>query len=138
MTKPFGIRELAARVRAILRRVEVDRENSRADTKETLRFEGLVIDPLKRRVEVRGQAVELTVKEFDLLHLFASHPGRAFNRQELLDRVWGYHYSGYSHTVNSHINRLRTKIEVDPSQPEYIQTVWGVGYRFVEHRRIPE
>ena len=76
--------------------------------------------------------IELTTKEFDLLLLFAQHPGRAYSRQELLDLVWGYQYSGYSHTVNSHINRLRNKIEDDPSSPRFIKTVWGLGYRFAE------
>ena len=76
--------------------------------------------------------LELTSKEFDLLVLFAENPGRAYSRQELLDLVWGYQYSGYSHTVNSHINRLRNKIEIDPAAPRYIKTVWGVGYKFAD------
>ncbi len=90
------------------------------------------MSPAKRSVDLKGEAVGLTAKEFDLLALFARHPGRAFSRQELLDLVWGYQYAGYSHTVNSHINRLRGKIEPDPSDPTYIKTVWGVGYRFTE------
>ena len=79
-----------------------------------------------------GTPVELTAKELELLLLFARHPGRAFSRQELLDRVWGVQFSGYAHTVNTHINRLRAKIEPDPAAPTYVQTVWGIGYRFRE------
>jgi len=87
-------------------------------------------------VQQAGASVELTAKEFDLLQLFAQHPGRAFSRQELLDKVWGYQYAGYSHTVNSHINRLRSKIEPDPSTPRYVQTVWSVRYRFAEEEDL--
>jgi len=95
-----------------------------------------VIEPTKRKVVVDGQSVDLTSKEYDLLLLFARNPGRAYNRQELLDEVWGYQYSGYSHTVNTHINRLRNKIEPDPSSPTYVKTVWGVGYRFAEREEL--
>ncbi len=129
VTKPFSIRVLIARVRALLRRVELDQPEVAVSE---LAFGDLRIEPAKRKVYVRGEAVELTAKEFDLLVLFAQHPGRAFSRQELLDKVWGYQYAGYSHTVNSHINRLRSKIEPDPAAPCYVQTVWGVGYRFTE------
>ena len=97
-----------------------------------LQFGKLSIFPNKRIVELKGTTFELTSKEFDLLMLFATNPGRAYSRQQLLDQVWGYQYNGYSHTVNSHINRLRSKIEDDPSNPTYIKTVWGVGYRFIE------
>jgi DNA-binding response OmpR family regulator len=90
------------------------------------------MDPARRRVFVREQEVELTAREFDLLWHFASQPGRVFSRAQLLDKVWGYNHEGYEHTVNTHINRLRGKIETDSSQPEFIQTVWGVGYRFRE------
>ena len=92
----------------------------------------LRIDPVRRRVFVRDQAVDLTAREFDLLWHFARHPGRVFSRAQLLDAVWGYNHEGYEHTVNTHINRLRGKIETDPAQPSFIQTVWGVGYRFRE------
>lgn len=129
VTKPFSIRELIARVRALLRRVELDQPEEEVGE---LVFGDLLIEPSKRKVRLGGEAVELTAKEFDLLALFAQHPGRAFSRQELLDKVWGYQYAGYSHTVNSHINRLRSKIEPDPASPRYVQTVWGVGYRFAE------
>ncbi len=129
VTKPFSIRELIARIRALLRRVELDQPEVEAGE---VVFGDLLIEPSKRKVRVAGEPVELTAKEFDLLTLFALHPGRAFSRQELLDKVWGYQYAGYSHTVNSHINRLRSKIEPDPASPQYVQTVWGVGYRFAE------
>src|SRR4030065_740999 len=92
----------------------------------------LVIDPEKRKVTVRGNPVHLTAREFELLQEFARHPGRVYTRAQLLDKVWGYSYQGYEHTVNSHINRLREKIEKDPAKPRYILTVRGVGYRFAE------
>ena len=85
---------------------------------------------------MNGKAVELTTKEFDLLTIFATHPGKPYTREQLLNQVWGYSYSGYEHTVNSHINRLRGKIESDPSHPQYIRTVWGFGYRFVEREEL--
>ena len=128
VTKPFGIRELMARVRALTRRY---REMSTAEHHgEVLDFGSLVVDFSRRLVELRGEAVELTAKEFELLALLARHPEQAFSREQLLDRVWGYRYEGYSHTVNSHINRLRSKIEPDPSHPHFVRTVWGYGYRF--------
>ncbi len=133
VTKPFSIRELIARVRALLRRVELDQPEEEVGD---LAFGELLIEPSKRKVHLGGEPVELTAKEFDLLALFAQHPGRAFSRQELLDKVWGYQYAGYSHTVNSHINRLRSKIEPDPATPRYVQTVWGVGYRFTEDEEL--
>jgi DNA-binding response OmpR family regulator len=96
-----------------------------------VQFTELRIDPLKREVALRGTPINLTAKEFDLLYLFATNPGRVYTRSELLDLVWGYAYKGYEHTVNSHINRLRAKIEEDLNQPKYIKTVWGVGYKFL-------
>jgi DNA-binding response OmpR family regulator len=133
ITKPFSIREVLARVKAIFRRVEVDQEAQRADEEDaSIEYDGLVIEPAKRKVIADGESIDLTSKEYDLLLLFARNPGRAYSRQELLDEVWGYQYSGYSHTVNTHINRLRNKIEPDPSSPRYVKTVWGVGYRFAE------
>ncbi len=130
LTKPFSIRELIARVRALLRRAEVQKPGS-TGLEEELVFAELSIQPAKRRVSLAGQLLELTAKEFDLLLAFARHPGRAYSRQELLDLVWGYQFGGYSHTVNSHINRLRGKLEPDGA-PRFIRTVWGVGYRFAE------
>jgi two-component system, OmpR family, alkaline phosphatase synthesis response regulator PhoP len=131
MTKPFSIRELLARVKAINRRLDAQAEQ-RGSQNETLRFDDLVLDASKRKVILDGETIELTSKEYDLLLLFFSNPGKAYSREELLNTVWGYSYEGYSHTVNSHINRLRSKIEDDPSDPHYIRTVWGVGYRFAD------
>ena len=136
LTKPFGIRELLARVKAILRRVDVEAQRARALPDPILHYGSLVLDTERRRVTLHGELVDLTNKEYELLLLFAQHPGRAYSRQELLDLVWGYSYSGYSHTVNSHINRLRGKIEADPAQPRFVQTVWGVGYRFAEPEEV--
>jgi len=135
ITKPFSIREVLARVKAIFRRVEVNQEGTEEDD-APIEVGGLVIHPTKRKVIAGGESVDLTSKEYDLLLLFARHPGRAYSRQELLDEVWGYQYSGYSHTVNTHINRLRNKIEPDPSSPTYVKTVWGVGYRFAEPEEL--
>ena len=128
VTKPFSVLELMARVKAILRRTEVF-ERSETGTIESIEVGNLVIDPATRNAAVRGEAVDLTAKEFDLLFHFAKHPGRVFSRAELLDHVWGYGHEGYEHTVNSHINRLRKKIENDPAHPEFIVTMWGVGYK---------
>lgn len=133
MTKPFGIRELIARIRALLRRSGREPpENPR----EKISFPGLELELAKRKVLKEGVEVELTAKEFDLLAFFANHPGVAYNREQLLSNIWGYSYSGYDHTVNSHINRLRAKIEHDPSNPRFIKTVWGVGYRFAEQEDL--
>jgi len=131
MTKPFSIRELLARVKAIFRRMHVN-ANGEDDENKVLEFDNLVLDTAKRKVTLNGETVELTSKEYDLLLLFFSNPGKAYSREELLNTVWGYSYEGYSHTVNSHINRLRSKIEEDASDPHYIRTVWGVGYRFAD------
>ncbi len=95
-----------------------------------MRIDKLLIDTQKRQVHVDDRLVELTAKEFDLLYHFARHPGRVFSRTQLLDQVWGYGHDGYEHTVNSHINRLRAKIEIDPANPRFVLTVWGVGYKF--------
>ena len=131
VTKPFSIRELLARVKAIFRRIE---QTGRAGRPAAGRIEAgdLVIDPERRAVILNGATVELTAKEFDLLLYFAGHPGRVFTRSQLLDTIWGYGHDGYEHTVNSHINRLRAKIEKDPARPRYVLTVWGVGYKFAE------
>jgi len=135
LTKPFSVLELAARVRAILRRVANLKTSAPDDANkhESIQAGPVKIDPARRHVTLRGDAIDLTAREFDLLEYFARHPGRVFRRAELLDRVWGYGHEGYEHTVNSHINRLRSKIEGDPSQPEVIVTVWGVGYKFSDH-----
>lgn len=128
VAKPFSVRELVARARALLRRVDYERPAAAAD--ETLGSDRLVVRPRERRVVVDGGEVELTAKEFDLLAVLARSPGRVFSRQELLDQVWGVQFAGYGHTVNTHVNRLRAKVEPDPSAPRFVQTVWGVGYRF--------
>jgi DNA-binding response OmpR family regulator len=133
LVKPFGVAELQARVKALLRRVEALREAAVAPpAEERLECGGLVIDVARRSVRVAGAPVELTAREFDLLLFFARHPGRVFSRMQLLDKVWGYNHEGYEHTVNSHINRLRAKIEPEPARPRYVLTVWGVGYKFAD------
>lgn len=132
MTKPFSIRELQARVKALLRRMGALRGADGTSPGDKIRAGGLSIDVEKRKVTLSGDPVSLTAREFDLLLHLARHPGRVFTRSELLDRVWGLGYEGYAHTVNSHINRLRSKIEKDPSRPIYILTVRGVGYKFTE------
>lgn len=131
LTKPFSIRELVARARAIWRRLERVEGEGREGQGVVVAAD-ISIEPDKRKVTVRGEAVDLTPREFDLLLHFARHPGRVYTRSELLDLVWGYQHGGYEHTVNSHINRLRAKIESDPEQPRYVLTVWGVGYKFAE------
>lgn len=129
LTKPFSIRELTARVKAILRRTSTLSDGSQGG-QEILRYDDLVIDKNKRKVILIGERLDLTPKEFDLLALMASNPGKSYSRENLLNVVWGYEFAGYEHTVNSHINRLRTKIESDLSKPKFILTSWGVGYRF--------
>jgi two-component system response regulator ResD len=125
VVKPFSPRELVARVDAVLRRVFADRENA-----EPLSFDGLEIDLRGRRVLARGEEAQLSQREFDLLQFLASHPGQVFSRDQLMDRVWEPAFHGDPATVTVHVRRLRTKIEPDPEQPRFIQTVWGVGYRF--------
>jgi DNA-binding response OmpR family regulator len=134
LTKPFNIMELVARVKAILRRVDALRSMAESSPELPIHTGGVVIEPQRRKVSIEGRSVELTAREFDLLAHFARHPGRVFTRTQLLDAVWGYGHDGYEHTVNSHINRLRSKIEPDPSEPSYILTVWGVGYRMSDTR----
>ena len=131
LTKPFSIREFIARVKAILRRTAINNAPP-ATADEAIYFGGLMVDAKKRKVTVDEKKVELTPKEFDLLYLFISNPGKSYSRENLLNLVWGYEFSGYEHTVNSHINRLRAKIENDPVKPEYILTTWGIGYRFTD------
>jgi DNA-binding response OmpR family regulator len=134
LTKPFSIREFIARVKAIFRRMEllksahekIDQKNSLLD------FGDLRIDTDLRKVTIKSERVELSPKEFELLTLLASNPGKSYDRSKLLNLVWGYDFDGFEHTVNSHINRLRNKIEPDIQKPMYILTTWGVGYRFNE------
>lgn len=129
LTKPFSIRELQARVKAILRRSDMSQGISTSE-KGVMNYDGLIINASKRTVILHDKNVELTSTEFDLLWHLAKQPGLVFSRSQLLDSVWGYQHSGYEHTVNSHINRLRNKLEYDPSMPTYILTIWGVGYKF--------
>lgn len=132
VTKPFSIPELLARVKAILRRVEELSEDAREIVPAVIQTGDLVIDPAKRNATIEGRSLDLTAKEFDLLLHFARNPGKVYTRSQLLDMVWGYGHDGYEHTVNSHINRLRAKIEKDSAHPDYILTIWGVGYKFAE------
>ena len=128
VVKPFSPRELVARVAAVLRRANdagAAGPNEKAVETGTLR-----IDPATREVTVAGTPVVLTMREFDLLHYMASHPGRVFTRDQLMDAVWGYAFAADTSTVTVHMRRLREKIEDDPTQPRYLLTVWGVGYRF--------
>jgi len=128
VAKPFSMLELVARIRALLRRIEQMR--SANATKQEFRFGPFRLDAVRREL-MRGDVVlPLTLREFDLLHFLLKHPGRPFSRGELLQRVWGDGFDGYEHTVNSHINRLRGRIEDDPRDPQRVVTVWGVGYRF--------
>jgi DNA-binding response OmpR family regulator len=129
VTKPFSPMELTARIKAILRRVSLE-ARSAPDAADLLTCGPLCISTRDHRVTLHGKEIDLTSREFDLLLHFAQQPGRVFRRAELLDEVWGYGHDGYDHTVNTHINRLRAKIEDDPAQPRRITTVWGVGYKF--------
>ncbi|HKJ64398.1 MAG TPA: response regulator transcription factor, partial [Desulfopila sp.] len=137
VTKPFSIKELMARVKAIFRRID-EIQSGNKQSQEIIHAGQLTIDTLKRTVLCKGMPIDLTAKEFELLWHFASNPGRVYSRTQLLDAVWGYGHDGYEHTVNSHMNRLRAKIEEDPSTPEYILTVWGVGYKFSEEKIHPK
>jgi len=129
LTKPFSFPELLARIKARFRAGEALSLASQDDTQEVHAGE-LVVCLKKHQVTIAGNEIALTAKEFDLLVHFAKHPGQVFTRTQLLDQVWGYQFEGYEHTVNTHINRLRLKIESTPANPAYILTVWGVGYKF--------
>ena len=129
LTKPFSLAELLARVKALLRRAEMQRAAPDASQPHVLRNGSLEIEPAKRRVRHAGVALEFTALEFDLLLHFAKHPGHVFSRAQLLDAVWGYSHDGYEHTVTTHINRLRNKLEADPMRPQLILTVRGAGYK---------
>jgi two-component system response regulator ResD len=129
VVKPFSLRELAARVEAVLRRVNEAQTGTSAE--KLMVFDELRIDPNTREVTIRDTPVTLTAREFDLLRHMASHPRRVYTRDELMETVWGYAFAGDTSTVTVHMRRLREKIEPDPAHPRYLQTVWGVGYRFV-------
>jgi len=128
LAKPFSMLELVARIKALLRRVEAMAQNARIDA-GAIEVAGIRIDPVARTAGVDGNALDLTPREFDLLHFFARHPDQVYSRMELLNQVWGHRHEGYEHTVNTHINRLRNKIERDPATPRRILTVWGRGYK---------
>lgn len=132
MTKPFAIREFLARVKVIFRRREEGGIAGARPASAQLQFGHLEIDTDMRKVTLSNSRVELSPKEFELLSLLASSPGKSYSRKQLLNLIWGYDFEGYEHTVNSHINRLRGKIETDISRPKFILTTWGVGYRFNE------
>ncbi len=141
LTKPFSVLELVARIKALFRRVDAMQSsvNQQADNSHEYKASdkkigigNIEVNIPSRTVKVLGKEISLTAKEFDLLIFFAQHPGQVFTRTQLLDKVWGYGHDGYEHTVNSHINRLRAKIESNPAQPDYILTAWGVGYKFTE------
>ena len=134
VTKPFSVREVMARIKALFRRVEEFSPSSNSknidEDKNNVVFGNLEVDIDTHKVSIEGRSIDLTAREFELLHHFVRRPGRVYSRAQLLDMVWGYGHEGYEHTVNSHINRLRAKIENDPANPEYILTIWGVGYKF--------
>ncbi|MDW3192577.1 MAG: response regulator transcription factor [Cytophagales bacterium] len=133
MTKPFSVREFIARVKAIFRRSQlIKSEISQEKSVQKIVFDELSIDIDLRKVMLQDKRIELSPKEFDLLVLMASNPGKSYNRSRLLNLIWGYDFEGYEHTVNSHINRLRAKIEPDMDTPKFILTTWGVGYKFNE------
>jgi DNA-binding response OmpR family regulator len=132
LTKPFSIRELVARAKALFRRIEKLQAGANVEAEERITLGELEVDTAKREVRLSGKSVSLTSKEFDLLLHFVRNPGRVYSRVQLLDAVWGYGYDGYEHNVNCHINRLRAKIEEDPTQPQFILTVRGVGYKLGE------
>jgi two-component system, OmpR family, response regulator ResD len=125
VVKPFSPAELVARVDAVLRRLDTSRAHE-----APMELSDMTIDPSARRVYVRGEEVQLTQREFEVLLFLARHPGQAFSRNQLMDAVWQYSFYTDTSTVTVHIRRLRSKIELDPARPEHIQTVWGVGYRF--------
>jgi two-component system, OmpR family, alkaline phosphatase synthesis response regulator PhoP len=140
MTKPFSVREFVARVKAIIRREHRKTEDAIPNDSSIIQHGGLSIDTYKRKVYLHQTKIVLTPKEYDLLLVLAQNPGKYFTRHELLEQVWGYDFAGYDHTVSSHINRLRTKIESDIYKPKFILTSWSVGYCFnedLEHIKNP-
>lgn len=132
MTKPFSIRELVARVKSVLRRGRSPGDPA-ASAGKVIEFDNFYLDVSRRIVKSYGQQRELSPKEFDMLVLLASNPGKTYSRSDLLNQVWGVDFEGFEHTVNSHINRLRSKIEKNMNEPEFILTTWGVGYKFKDH-----
>jgi two-component system alkaline phosphatase synthesis response regulator PhoP len=134
ITKPFSLRELEARIKSVLRRSKTPAKVDGAKDEAQISRGNLRIDPARREVTIGERQVDLTPKEFDLLRLFASNPGRVFPRKYLLEKIWDYSYEGYDRTIDSHINRLRAKIEDNPENPQMVLTVWGIGYKFSDEQ----
>lgn len=134
ITKPFSLRELEARIKSVLRRTRSASDHTGAKDESPIVRGRLRIDPARREVTIGERQMELTPKEFDLLRLFASNPGRVFPRKYLLEKIWDYSYEGYDRTIDSHINRLRAKIEDNPENPQMVLTVWGIGYKFTDEQ----
>ena len=132
ITKPFSLREVEARIKSVLRRARAVLTNADGKDETTIVRGNLRVDPVRREVTIAERHVELTPKEFDLLRLFAGNPGRVFPRKYLLEKIWDYSYEGYDRTIDSHINRLRAKIEENPDNPQLVLTVWGIGYKFTD------
>jgi DNA-binding response OmpR family regulator len=135
LTKPFSNKELLARVKALIRRVDVT-ELQILKKDDAIKIGEIIISPLSRSLTKGNKEIELTAKEFDLLYLFMENAGRNFSRMDLLERVWGENFEGLEHTVNSNINRIRMKIEDDAAKPKYLLTVWGVGYKFAKNPEL--
>jgi two-component system alkaline phosphatase synthesis response regulator PhoP len=134
ITKPFSLRELEARIKSVLRRSKSLPNVAGAKDEAPITRGRLRIDPARREVTIGERQVELTPKEFDLLRLFAANPGRVFPRKYLLEKIWDYSYEGYDRTIDSHINRLRAKVEENPENPQMVLTVWGIGYKFSDEQ----
>jgi DNA-binding response OmpR family regulator len=134
ITKPFSLRELEARIKSVLRRSRNASSNDGSKDEAPIIRGRLRIDPARREVTIGERQVDLTPKEFDLLRLFAANPGRVFPRKYLLEKIWDYSYEGYDRTIDSHINRLRAKIEANPENPQMVLTVWGIGYKFSDEQ----
>lgn len=132
ITKPFSLRELEARIKSVLRRSRAAAADGDGHDEAPIVYGNLRIDPVRREVTISSRHIELTPKEFDLLRLFAANPGRVFPRKYLLEKIWDYSYEGYDRTIDSHINRLRAKIEENPDNPQLVLTVWGIGYKFTD------
>src|SRR5437660_8800980 len=132
ITKPFSLREVEARIKSVLRRVRATAAVGDGLDETPIVHGNLRVDPVRREVTITDRHVDLTPKEFDLLRLFAANPGRVFPRKYLLEKIWDYSYEGYDRTIDSHINRLRAKIEDNPENPQLVLTVWGIGYKFTD------
>ncbi len=132
ITKPFSLREVEARIKSVLRRARASMATADGKDETPIVRGNLRVDPVRREVTIANRQVELTPKEFDLLRLFAGNPGRVFPRKYLLEKIWDYSYEGYDRTIDSHINRLRAKIEENPDNPQLVLTVWGIGYKFTD------